>query len=476
MSPDDICQKEEPSSELCASATAVVHVPTAHKMTQEAEFPDEIDEPDLDLKGNKKSLFWLISIFTATGQFFFGNFFSAFAAAAGVTGKLMGFITSIRNLLSSIFQGNVGLLSDKIGRKYIVLFGIALNFAITVPLIFFENIYFLVVVAIVQAFSLSVFIPAWNAVLGDVTKPEIRATFMGKIASIGRLVSVSFSLIIAVVFYLADEVYKGWIILGWKVDIPWRVQYSVAFAIAAFNSLVSIFLILSLKETRCEDKTRAKPQMRIAFKDRGFMKFVVFYALFGLSMSFVWPLNPIIQVNVLDMEFYQIAIISSVFIIVMSLVQVLSGKLGDKIGRKPVFVIGAFILVFYPISQLPAIVTGNWMWQISSNSIAGLGTGTFFVALNALTLDLAPNELMGSYSGIREMFFGVATFIGSLAAGFIVDALEIRIGLYETAFWLSIGITGLRFLASIGFLFVAESLPRNVREMRQNGKNRNGKK
>lgn len=435
---------------------------------------EERDFTQIDTRGNKKALFWFISIFTSTGQFFFGNFYSAFAANLNISGALMGFITSIRNLLSSIFQGNIGYLSDKIGRKFIMVFGIALNFAITLPLIFYESTTLLIVVAVVQAFSLSVFVPSFNAVLGDVTQPEYRAAFIGKIASIGRLISVSFSIIIAIIFYLAEEVYKGWVILGWTVDIPWIVQYRTAFAIAALNSLIGVFLLLALKETKKENGNQERIKMRVAFKDRNFMKFVIFYILFGISMSFVWPLNPIIQVNVLNMEFYQVAVISSVFIIVMSITQVFAGKYGDIIGRKPIFILGAFVLVFYPVSNLAALYTGNWLWQIFGNAFAGIGTGSFFVSVNALTLDLAPEELMGAYSGIREMFWGIATFIGSLISGFVVDALELKYTLLTATIAMCIGITILRFLAAIGFLFVAESLPKDIRQERLNHLN-NGK-
>ena len=435
------------------------------------EFDDENNDQDIDPKGNKKSVFWLVSIFSSTSTFFFGNFFSAFAAEAGVSGSVMGFLTSIRNLLSSLFQGFIGLLSDKIGRKFVMFGGILLNFAITVPLIFFEQTWLLITVAIVQALSISLFVPAWNATQGDVTNPEIRATFIGKLASIGRLVSVSFSLGIAILFYLADEVYYGKEIWGWTVNIPWRTQYSIAFAIAAINSLITAILILTMKETKTEDVEKKKLEMRAAFKVRSFMIFVAFYALFGFSMSFIWPINPIIQVNVLDMEFYQIAIISSIFLSVMSITQFVSGKLGDKIGRKPLFLFGAFILVFYPVSNLPSLYLGDWRWQILGNFVAGFGTGTFFVALNALTLDLASNELMGTFSGVREMFWGIATFVGSLASGFLVDFLEVRYGLLITTIAMCIAVSAFRLLTAAGFLFVAESLPKKERENRLNHKN-----
>ncbi|NHK31767.1 MAG: MFS transporter [Asgard group archaeon] len=431
------------------------------------------ERDQLDTKGNKKAIFWLVSIFSSTGQFFFGNFFSAFAVDAQIRKSLVGFITSIRNLLSSISQGTIGFLSDKIGRKFLILLGIFMNFLVTLPLLFTNNTWAIIIVAIVQAFSLSIFMPAWNAVLGDVTKPEFRATFIGKITAVGRLISVSFSIIAAIVFYLAD-VYSGRVILGWTVNLPVQTQYAIVFGIAAFNSLLCSIFILMMKETRTENLETKHPKMRIAFKDRNFMKFTIFYSLFGLSMSFMWPINPVIQVDILSMEVYQIAIISSVFILVMSIVQIIAGKLGDKIGRRPIFILGAFILVLYPVSSIPALITNNWLWQILSNTIAGLGTGTFFVALAALTLDLAPGELMGAYSGIREMFWGIATFIGSLSAGFILDAIETRVGkenLTSPTIYMCIGITIFRLITAIGFLFVAESYPKEQRELNNNRKN-----
>ncbi len=151
-------------STTSVDTTTIVDIFEASVSKDKQKIPEEgEEEPLIDTKGNKRILFWLLSVFTSTGQFFFGNFFSAFAAEANVSGALMGFITSIRNLLSSVFQPFIGFLSDKLGRKFIMFIGIVWDFAITVPLIFSESTWLIVTVGIVQALSLSILLPAWNA-------------------------------------------------------------------------------------------------------------------------------------------------------------------------------------------------------------------------------------------------------------------------------------------------------------------------
>ncbi|MFX1537631.1 MAG: MFS transporter, partial [Promethearchaeota archaeon] len=173
---------------------------------------------------NKKGLFWLISIFSSSSQNFYQQFFSAFARIIGVSASVLGFLVSVRNLLTGLFQGTAGRLSDEFGRRYILIAGFFISFIIAIPLIFFENTILLIFVALIQAFSASIIIPTWNAVLGDVTEPRFRAAFIGRIASIGRIISVAFTLLVALFFFLADEVFNGWVIWGWPVNIPWRVQ------------------------------------------------------------------------------------------------------------------------------------------------------------------------------------------------------------------------------------------------------------
>ena len=415
--------------------------------------------------GNSKANFWSISIFSSSSQNFFQQFFSAFARLAGVSATVLGFVMSVRNLLTGLFQGVVGRLSDKLGRKFILIAGFIIGVIIPIPLIFFENTYLLIVVAVIQAFSVSVVTPTWNAVLGDVTEPENRAAFIGKITSIGRIVSVTFTLLVALVFFFV-EFYSGWVILGWFVYLSWRVQYSVAFGISAFNSLLCIISMLFFKETRIVDpKNNHVPKMRIAFQDKNFVKFLIVNSIWGITMAMIWPTNPIILVDHLKLDFWQVAIMTSAFTVFTAFAQILGGRLSDKIGkRKPLILISIFVLLFFPVSMVPAITADSWPLLIISRFVGGLGTGINLVAVSAYTLDLAPNDLMGGYSGLREVFYGIATFIGSFISGFIIDAFLVNYSIKTTVIIMSIGVTVLRVIAAIGFLFISESMPKNASE------------
>ncbi len=396
-----------------------------------------------------------------TAQSLFSQFFSVYARKEGVAAKTLGFLTSITNLLTGLFQGTIGRLSDKLGRKSILIFGIILSIAIPIPLIFYHNTVLLIFVSLIQAFSVSVFIPTWNAVAGDVTKPSFRATFIGRIASIGRIVSVAITLSVAGIFALIETKFNNLIVIGSHTyTLTWEIQYGFSFAFSSFNALLCLISVLLLKETNViiEKKNNNIPKMWVSLKDRTFVKFIIINSFFGITMSLIWPLNPIIMTDIMDLNFSQVAVLTSSFTVFVGITTIFGGKICDVIGRKPLIIISTVILILFPVSIIPAIVTGQWLVLLLSRFVGGVGTGLSLVAMNAYTLDLAPNNFMGAYSGVREMFYGIATFIGSLSAGFIIDSLINHNYPNDTiVIALAIGVTILRLIAGSGFLFITES-------------------
>ena len=71
---------------------------------------------------------------------------------------------------------------------------------------------------------------------------------------------------------------------------------------------------------------------------------------------------------------------------------------------------------------------------------------------------------MGAYSGLNQMGWGVATFIGSLSAGFIAEEIEAVVGTSQMVIITFSVIAGLRLLASLGYFFIKESFDKESRE------------
>lgn len=422
----------------------------------------------LHLNGNKRGILWLISMFATANISVFMQFYSAFAYIYGVSKAALGFLTSIRNLISGLFQGAFGRLSDKIGRKYILLFGFVISFLIPIPLIFYRAQWLLIVTSIIQALSVSIIIPSWNAVLGDVTQPSSRATFIGRITSVARLFSVVLTLGVAGVFAIIESKYNNYLTIFGKVYyIGSNTQFAIVWIIASFNALLCIILMFFLKETRVvsEEKRKEIPQMWVSLKDKSFRKFLIINSIYGITMSIIWPINPIILTDEkllnLGDSFPKLAVLTSAFAVFIGLTTIIGGKISDRIGRKPSILISIAILIFFPVSMIPAVMTNNWTLLIISRLVGGVGTGLNLVAINAYTLDMAPDDLMGAYSGMREMFYGIATFIGSLASGFIIEGLDAKFtslgytnSIQAAIIAMCIGVTILRVFAATGYLFI----------------------
>ncbi len=443
---------------------------------EESKTAAENSNKTQDVK-KRNNLFRLISIGNATGQSFLFNFFSAFAVLMGVSSSILGFITSIRNLMGSLFQGSIGRLSDKYGRKYLLLLGFFLSFSIMIVLIFLNNEIMLIIISIVQATALSIIIPVWNATLGDVTKIKQRASFMGRLSAMGTAVSVSLMLALAGVFYIIEEYggfnvhlnFRNLVIFIPEVD-P-RLQYGIAFGVAAINFVLCFIGVLILKETKRNNVQLKQPKMLLALKDKRFTRFFIVNSIYGLVMSLMWPIFPIAQVTVLGMNFPQIAIVNAVFSVFSSLGQYFGGKLGDRFGRKPFIIYGRMAMFVIPLVMIGAIFMDNWLLLLLSNIIGGSAMGTITVSMNAYVLDIAPEDQMGAYSGLQQVGWGILTFIGSLSAGFIATAItnnapfieETERIRYMVIIMFSV-IAILRFIASIGFFFIDESLPKDARE------------
>ncbi|ODT47092.1 MDR family MFS transporter [Devosia sp. 63-57] len=118
------------------------------------------------------------------------------------------------------------------------------------------------------------------------------------------------------------------------------------------------------------------------------------------------------------------------------------GKLGDLYGRK--IVLQAAIVIFLIGAVLSAMAT-SMTFLIIARAIQGLGGGGLMVVAMTVVADIIPPRQRGKIQGLFGAVFGVATVIGPLAGGFIVEHLS-----WQWIFLINLPL-GLLALAVIGF-------------------------
>jgi EmrB/QacA subfamily drug resistance transporter len=99
------------------------------------------------------------------------------------------------------------------------------------------------------------------------------------------------------------------------------------------------------------------------------------------------------------------------------------GKLGDMMGRKPVFL--AAILIFLGGSMLAGL-SQSMGELIGFRALQGIGAGGLMVGAQAIIADVVPPRERGRYMGLIGSVFAVASVAGPLLGGFFVDNLSWR--------------------------------------------------
>jgi DHA1 family bicyclomycin/chloramphenicol resistance-like MFS transporter len=85
------------------------------------------------------------------------------------------------------------------------------------------------------------------------------------------------------------------------------------------------------------------------------------------------------------------------------------GRLSDRLGRKPVLVLG---LVLFSAQFFGLVIFREVAWIVVSFLLAGLGNAIFDPALSALILDLTPSEYTAGMMGLKGTVGSLGNMLG----------------------------------------------------------------
>lgn len=114
----------------------------------------------------------------------------------------------------------------------------------------------------------------------------------------------------------------------------------------------------------------------------------------------------------------QMSWVITAFLLAQTIGLPIYGKLGDQIGRKPLFL---FALSTYMVGSFVGALAPNIWVIIVARAIQGVGGGGMMVLSQAIIADVVPARQRGKYMGAMGAVFGLSSVLGPLLGGLFTD-------------------------------------------------------
>jgi len=368
------------------------------------------------------------------------RFNNILVAAAGSTVNQMGFLQGAKSLSANLFQLVFGRLADHYGKKKLIAGGRILNAAAIAALLLFDAPDPLIWLVILSSFFNSMSLPSWSSLLGDYTSESTRGETIGLINSVSQLGSFM-AMLIAFTISLGQE----------GETTP--ASFAVVLIVAAAASLISGVMALFTEEKPPRGTSRSL-QLDKLLKDPRLTRYLALNFMYGIGMSFAWPLFPMVITHRLHMKVWQISTLSIASSLMSMLTQRRMGAYMDHIGRRPIVVLSRVMMAIAPAAY--ALAT-EWWHVAVAELFLGLGMAAWQSSESTYVIDLAPGDLRATYLASSTAAFGFASFIGSNLGGIIIDTFFAGLEGLNQGLFIS---SALRVVFGLAYLTMTESIRR----------------
>lgn len=129
------------------------------------------------------------------------------------------------------------------------------------------------------------------------------------------------------------------------------------------------------------------------------------------------------MIDKLHVSYDEILWVVSAYILVLVVLMITAGRLGDLLGKRNLFIAG--VAVFTVASLLCGLSQGPGE-LIAARAVQGLGAALLMPQTMSIVVEVFPPERRGAALGVWGAVAGVATIAGPTLGGFLVTALDWR--------------------------------------------------
>jgi len=338
-----------------------------------------------------------------------------FSQALGATDLVIGIIAAVSPLAGIFFSFPVGVLSDHLGRKRLLVASGIVFLCAPLCYLFISTPVWLIPIRFFHGTATAILGPVISAVIAE-QFPDTKGRMLGQYSSatlIGRTIAPL----------------VGGLIISYFVFYPGLIQYRMVY-IAAFLAAVPVFILILLYREN-QSKPLDVPTFPV-FKD----SFVTFFsnrhlratALIDMATYFAFgafeTFLPLYLFS-LGIGAGEIGIIFAVQVLIIAATKPFFGKLADKIDKRIQITAGILVLGF----SVALIPLGHTFAEILvTSSVFGFGMSLSTVATSAYIADVAKKEQVGASMGALSATMDIGHAGGPVITGIIITMLGFASG------------------------------------------------
>ena len=323
--------------------------------------------------------------------------------------QALGLMTMAFALAALLASPPMGALADRIGRRPLVLLALASFVAVNIAFLFAPSTKVFIAIRAVEGVLTAGLMPAAMSVVADIIPENERAQRVGIVMG-----AMGSGLIFGPV--IGGVLYDGW---GFAAPfIASAVMASVAF----------VFALILVPETRTREVRRREalrqrrtvttslpqeesrwasiPKPLYVFGTLLILDFVIVF-----EYTFIEPQMLFYFYNELGWTTVQFGVVIATSGVAIVVGQAVLGRLSDKVGRKPVIVLGALLFTSLPAAL--AFVTWFPLMMLFA-ATAGLGLALIMPALSAFYIDITAEQHRSRVQGIKSSAASLGGVLGPL--------------------------------------------------------------
>ncbi len=331
-----------------------------------------------------------------------------YAESLGASGLWLGVIFAAFPISRILTTPVFGRLSDRKGRKPFISIGLLAYGIVSFGFIYTNTVFQLVLMRFLHGLAGASILPIAQAYVGDISPPGEEGKWMGY-ANAAFFSGFGFGPLMGGV--LSEH-------LG--IDVAFL-------AMGVLSLLAFTITIFFLPEIKPKQSATYSPSFREMSRSGMIVGLFTFRLTLTLGRTIFFIFLPILAANSLGLRTSLVGILLAVYILLMSLLGIPSGRIADRLSRRFLVVGGCLVSSVF----LMVVPLGNTFGLLLALAVLGsVGNAIAVPAASALMVEEGRKYGMGSSIALFSMALSIGMVVGPIAGGAIADFAGINSAFY----------------------------------------------